>query len=168
MTKIPATIVRPDGKRVQNPEYFRQYHQSNKKRKSYLNSLKRQEWKKELMEMIGGARCKDCGHDDIRVLQFDHLDDKTCNVSRLLTRSWSKAITEVQKCEVVCANCHVLRTLERRPTLENVETTWINLSKDTCPKGHPKTENNLYRYNGKAFCRMCRSEDAKRRRMVSV
>lgn len=60
--------------------------------------------------------CVDCGIKDPRVLDFDHLRDKEHNVSHLVSgmRSVKMLETEIAKCEVVCANCHRIRTHERR------------------------------------------------------
>ena len=60
--------------------------------------------------------CIDCGCSDIRVLEFDHVRGKKHNsVSRLLATaaSWEKISIEIAKCEVRCANCHRLKTIER-------------------------------------------------------
>jgi hypothetical protein len=63
--------------------------------------------------------CTDCGynkHPD--ALAFDHLPEyeKLHNVARMI--SWDKDIglilEEVVKTEVVCHNCHAIRTAERR------------------------------------------------------
>ena len=57
--------------------------------------------------------CKDCGNANIVVLQFDHLRDKLDNVSNMLKRSRKSIILEIAKCDVVCANCHIMRTAHR-------------------------------------------------------
>jgi hypothetical protein len=33
--------------------------------------------------------------------------DKTCNVPRLFGKHWSRVEAELNKCELVCANCHI-------------------------------------------------------------
>ena len=60
--------------------------------------------------------CADCGYnEDGRALQFDHLtEDKSFDVARGHTRSNTQIINEVRKCDVVCANCHAIRTSRRR------------------------------------------------------
>ena len=50
------------------------------------------------------------------VMDFDHLGSKkkTAAVSALLRRSaYKQALAEVKKCELVCANCHRIRTFKR-------------------------------------------------------
>ena len=48
-------------------------------------------------------------------VQFDHLRDKKANVGMMLhrTQNWEAIMAEIAKCEVVCANCHRVRTLRR-------------------------------------------------------
>lgn len=61
--------------------------------------------------------CADCGYNDRpEALGFDHLPGtvKVANVSILITRgSMEKILEEIEKCEVVCANCHAIRTKGR-------------------------------------------------------
>ena len=56
--------------------------------------------------------CVDCGESDPDVLDFDHLRDKTANVSTLMQSpvSWKAVTDEIAKCEIRCANCHRRRT----------------------------------------------------------
>lgn len=59
--------------------------------------------------------CADCGYNEhAEALDFDHLDNKTVQVSHMYTYSWERIWTEVGECEVVCANCHRVRTAARR------------------------------------------------------
>jgi hypothetical protein len=50
------------------------------------------------------------------VLEFDHIGDKRSNVSWLVAQAWSvkRIADEIEACEVVCVNCHRLRTYRRR------------------------------------------------------
>ena len=51
--------------------------------------------------------CTICGEDDPVVLDFDHTRDKVRHVSDLISRGrWSKLLAEIEKCRVLCANCH--------------------------------------------------------------
>ena len=51
------------------------------------------------------------------VMQFDHLPEfpKVDKINRLVyTSSYLVVMTEIAKCELVCANCHHIRTYERQ------------------------------------------------------
>ena len=61
--------------------------------------------------------CADCGYNiNAYALQFDHINgDKKKNVSDLIRSDygWATILQEMNKCEVVCANCHAIRTKAR-------------------------------------------------------
>ena len=61
--------------------------------------------------------CMDCGQRfHYAAMEFDHvLGDKRGAVSRAVTRGWSVETlrAEMAKCELVCANCHRVRTWQR-------------------------------------------------------
>jgi hypothetical protein len=63
------------------------------------------------------AGCVDCGYNaHPRALDFDHIGtDKVGDVGRLAHSriAWPRLLAEIAKCEVVCANCHRIRTYER-------------------------------------------------------
>jgi len=61
--------------------------------------------------------CADCGYNKhAAALEFDHLPGtfKSQTVASLMYRSWERIWQEIAKCELVCANCHAIRTAERR------------------------------------------------------
>jgi len=57
-----------------------------------------------------GGKCMICGYDKFAcALDFHHLDEskKSFDLStKGLTRSWEKTKNEIDKCVLVCANCH--------------------------------------------------------------
>lgn len=63
--------------------------------------------------------CVDCGETDPLVLEFDHLRDKLAAISVLIrsVERWDAVLAEIEKCEVVCANCHRRRTARRANNL---------------------------------------------------
>lgn len=66
--------------------------------------------------------CIDCGEKDPIVLEFDHKRDKEFNISKgITTYGLSKIKKEIEKCEVVCSNCHKRRTA--------VTQDWFKFSK---------------------------------------
>ncbi|MFD7903123.1 hypothetical protein ACFV4G_12845 [Kitasatospora sp. NPDC059747] len=62
--------------------------------------------------------CADCGWREwARGLDWDHVHaTKTASVAQLIAdrRPWSEIEAEIAKCELVCANCHRIRTAVRR------------------------------------------------------
>ena len=57
-----------------------------------------------------GGKCVFCGYSrDNHALDFHHVDESTKEFGlseRGLTRSWKKIVIELNKCILVCANCH--------------------------------------------------------------
>jgi len=69
-----------------------------------------------IAEVLRGG-CVDCGNTDIRVLEFDHVrGSKLRSVGEMVTRGVGIDVltAEIEKCEVRCRNCHVIKTFDRR------------------------------------------------------
>lgn len=59
----------------------------------------------DLIEVMGGC-CEDCGYKKhIEALEFHHLSGKDRQVSTIRNRQ--KAFEEIQKCRLLCRNCHM-------------------------------------------------------------
>lgn len=61
--------------------------------------------------------CVDCGYNaHPAALDFDHRpgEQKGLSISKMYLRSWESILAEIAKCDLVCANCHRIRTEERR------------------------------------------------------
>lgn len=55
----------------------------------------------------------DCGEQDEVVLQFDHVTERrgtNPTIPSMFLRRWLTLKVELDKCELVCANCHCRRT----------------------------------------------------------
>jgi hypothetical protein len=52
------------------------------------------------------------GETNLMVLDFDHLGDKTKNVCDFMQNnsSWEIVKKEIDKCQVLCSNCHRIKT----------------------------------------------------------
>jgi hypothetical protein len=60
--------------------------------------------------------CMDCGVQyPCYVMQFDHLRDKSFGLAgaSIISVSDEELLAEIEKCDVVCANCHAERTYQR-------------------------------------------------------
>jgi len=70
-----------------------------------------------MLSEIRDVPCADCGRRfPPCVMQFDHRDQttKSYDVTRMLMRGRPVILAEVAKCDIVCTNCHRVRTYERR------------------------------------------------------
>lgn len=98
--------------------YTKAHYQSNKdeyKQRARRDSKKNFYRNRELLlEYLHSHPCVDCGNNNPLVLHFDHLKDKKYNISRMMgTYSWNTVLKEIEKCEVRCANCHMIKTAEK-------------------------------------------------------
>lgn len=82
------------------------------------NQAERRQRNRDLINQLKDFPCTDCGVKYLPcVMDFDHInDDKEFNVSHLVSEcaKTEKILTEVAKCELVCANCHRMRTYNRK------------------------------------------------------
>jgi hypothetical protein len=68
----------------------------------------------KLLEFLLEKCCVDCGEKDPVVLDFDHRDGRTKFkiIGKMLSGhySWKSVHSEIQKCDIRCANCHRRKT----------------------------------------------------------
>lgn len=121
-------MPRPE-QRIKHPEYYREYdrkYRQTENGKAYLRKYSTSEKRRKvsrafadrkrvermaLFRKLKDVPCADCGNRyPYYVMDFDHNGNKKF----LVTRSWSRSLTaivdEVAKCDVVCANCHRIRS----------------------------------------------------------
>lgn len=113
----------PEAVRAAQRETSRKRRARLKDDPAYRASIKkqreagRQRAKDFVLGLKADTPCADCGQTfDPVCMDFDHIsDDKTDNVGTLVSRGVSvkRIQDEVEKCELVCANCHRVRTSER-------------------------------------------------------
>jgi hypothetical protein len=71
----------------------------------------------DILDQLRSVPCADCGGRFAQcAMDFDHRDPSTKLgvVTRMINASYRRMMVEVAKCDIVCANCHRLRTFERR------------------------------------------------------
>jgi hypothetical protein len=105
--------------------YGREHYEANRQR--YIDQAAASKRKlrlartKYLIEFFKTHPCVECGETDPVVLEFDHLRDKLFAIGPELSRKrWQSILDEIEKCEVVCANCHRRRTARRRGALRAI------------------------------------------------
>lgn len=84
-------------------------------------AARRVQEKRTLVRELKKAPCVDCnGVFPTDVMEYDHLRDKVRDVSKLAGSSRcgvKQVLDEIAKCDLVCANCHRIRSLRRRQGL---------------------------------------------------
>ena len=65
---------------------------------------------KKIADYIGGYKCSRCGieRDTMTIFDFHHLDPTTKDrqISAMIDNSWEDVKSELDKCVILCANCH--------------------------------------------------------------
>lgn len=96
----------------------RWYAENSEKAKAY--GINRTQVGKAYIDSLKASGCVDCGNKNLTVLEFDHIKDKGTDINgkskglaRMHSSSFIKIEAEVAKCEVVCSNCHMIRTSKR-------------------------------------------------------
>ena len=67
-------------------------------------------------ELKESTPCTDCGRFyPFYVMDFDHIEEKKYEIARIQRESRSLEVIkkEISKCELVCSNCHRMRTWNR-------------------------------------------------------
>lgn len=91
----------------------------SKRRRKYwkLKAKTKADRRTQLIKLAGG-KCLDCGfRKHPAAFEFDHVrGKKKAAISNMLNvlNSWDTILIELNKCELVCANCHRIRTHNRR------------------------------------------------------
>jgi len=89
----------------QNPGYSKKHTEAHlKRRRNWINQFK-------------NKPCTDCqGWFEPCQMDFDHLNpkEKLFQIGQRITRPIKDILLEMAKCELVCSNCHKLRTAQRR------------------------------------------------------
>ncbi|QWY83980.1 HNH endonuclease [Microbacterium phage A3Wally] len=96
----------------------RKHYQENKqyyKNKAKKRNEETRQWVRDVKE---ASPCADCGEfKPYYIMHFDHLgiEPKLFNISEnVLTLGRAKIQAEIDKCELVCSNCHGIRTWKRQ------------------------------------------------------
>lgn len=88
--------------RLKNPNYLGPKRQ---KAVDAINSIKEK------------TPCKDCGNCfPSCCIEFDHIGpNKHAEIGKMVSRGrpWDEVLNEMSKCEIVCSNCHRIRTKNR-------------------------------------------------------
>jgi hypothetical protein len=108
--------------RKANPNALKQYYKTNKERFKAHNKKNRDKASAYIQEAKKGKSCSICGWDKHHcALDFHHTDPSTKSkevAAMAQTGSIKKIQEEMDKCILVCANCHRILHHERRQRLD--------------------------------------------------
>ena len=100
---------------VCHKEYTKKHYQDHKVEYA-VRSRKNSARYRKAIQKLKDKPCADCKLEfPYYVMDFDHVTgDKEEAVSRLASKGhFKRAFEEAKKCDVVCSNCHRIRTHER-------------------------------------------------------
>lgn len=116
--------------------YCRPCHRANNRLRDRKPSYKLRKQKKRVAARLFvnsyliNNPCISCGETNIICLQFDHLDPtkKEHNVSNMIGKGMShiKIQAEIDKCQVLCANCHFIKTSQQFNWYDNLNNPALN------------------------------------------
>lgn len=128
----------PDGKNIwcktcwskYNTKRYHDDKQKSRKRNEDFISRNRT----ALWQVLLNSKCKNCQISDPLILEFDHIDteNKLFGVGALARISKDKMLEEIKKCEILCRNCHTVKTQKQFNTWRHekynffIESTIIN------------------------------------------
>lgn len=104
----------------------KKHYENNKeeiKERAKLNKVESVGKNKQFIwDYLKESQCKECGEKDPIVLQFDHLGNKKGNISDMTNSGCSlKTLNEeIDKCQILCANCHLKKTAKELDWYKNI------------------------------------------------
>lgn len=107
------------------------FSKPNKRACRPCNRQEQQRYRAPRQAIVDAAKrasgCMDCGlHPEVlEVLEFDHRPDevKSFSISQRMSFGTIESLREeITKCDILCANCHRVRTVSRRGTADERTT----------------------------------------------
>jgi hypothetical protein len=113
-----------------NNKYGKKYYSDNREKRLKaiaVNVIALRKRRRELVDGLKNRPCMDCGGIFPAVcMDFDHRDptQKEATISLMVSHkgtSMNKLIKELEKCDLICSNCHRIRThITRNPGVAQV------------------------------------------------
>ena len=117
----------PAVRKAKHAEYAKKYYENNKAKVIKAAAVNRKKFTADWAAFKATLKCKVCGENHPATLDFHHVDpnEKEHSIDRLVrNRSWKTIERELEKCVVLCANCHRKHHHEER--LEKKQLTLAN------------------------------------------
>lgn len=121
----------------------------NKKDQKYILR-----WAKKIKaaDILGGV-CAKCDENNIILMNFHHTNNKEHRLSHLLSNGrWSDIRKEIEKCFLMCANCHAATYVYTKRTKDLKEKLFNIFGSNCCIKcGYDGVGLNFHHINNKEF-----------------
>lgn len=86
-------------------KYYSNHTANKEKFKINSNNIRIQN-KNKILAYLSQHQCVVCGENDPIILEFDHITNKSFNISSGTMKTWKNILNEIKKCNVICVNCH--------------------------------------------------------------
>ena len=113
-------IRHPTCRECQKP-FRRNWYEGSAKERHKENvharkKLVREEARAFVLDYLMTHPCESCGESDPRVLEFHHTGEKEKEISVMVGGGYpiSKILEEINRCQVLCSNCHRKLTMDER------------------------------------------------------
>lgn len=94
---------------------FHENRSKDKKDSKYIKQKARLDTIREFLNVyLDNKVCNHCGDNRKVVLEFHHIRNKEFNLADSIRKSIPKIKKELEKCEILCANCHRIVTANER------------------------------------------------------
>lgn len=95
-------------------DHYQKYGEEYRARAKARRIRYREAFHQMMLTYMNEKCCEICCENDIRVLEFDHINpmEKEFSISQALRLgySWEQTLSEISKCRILCANCHKKHT----------------------------------------------------------
>lgn len=109
-----SSKTRTDSDRASDRKFYR----NNKQRRIADASDRRRAISLALFKYKSTLQCIYCGESHPACLEFHHRDpsNKVGNISEMIPNGYSldSIMKEIEKCDVLCSNCHAKKEFEKR------------------------------------------------------
>jgi len=99
----------PEVRKQKHREYSRRHYEKNKEASIARIKANKLRYQKQWAEFKSTLKCINCGFDNPAALDFHHVikDPDNQKLYEILRRNaYKRAMEEIKKCVVLCANCH--------------------------------------------------------------
>jgi hypothetical protein len=105
-------------RKIYYAEHYKKYGDHYRERATLRRRALKTIMRKKMLEYLSDKSCVMCGENDIRTLEFDHLDptQKSFSIARGLNNGpgWHAILLEIKKCRILCSNCHKKHTVSQQ------------------------------------------------------